>query len=80
MLLGLYEALASHVRFWVISGHSAMSDQCPLYPRKQTLVVQFGWLLSGSAYSHAACSSVINMNSGFVGGDRAALHMIDEGS
>ena len=29
------------VRFYttkVISGHCAVSDQCPLYPRKQTLV------------------------------------------
>ena len=39
------------------------------------------WLSSGmSAYFHAACSPVINVNSGFVGSDRTALHVIDEGS
>src|SRR6516165_271404 len=29
-------------RLWVRSGHSIMSDACPLYPRKQSLVERFG--------------------------------------
>src|SRR5215510_1380906 len=41
----------------------------------------FGGALSEASASFARSSSpVINVNSGFVGGIRAALHVIDEGS